>query len=138
MLMYQYRLSFGEAIRTCLSKYCCFSGRASRAEYWWFYLFGVIISWIAAIPYYIALFATCADDVILYQIPMYIVGLAFLLPNLGVTVRRLHDTGRGGGWIFISLIPLIGAIWLIVLLCQESQPGDNRFGPEPYMRPIGQ
>lgn len=57
--------------------------------------------------------------------------LALLLPSLGVSVRRLHDTGRSGWWIFISLIPLIGVIWFIVILAQDSQPGLNVYGPNP-------
>lgn len=58
----------------------------------------------------------------------YIIPLAFLLPNLAVSVRRMHDIGKGGGWIFISCIPIIGRIWFIVLCCKSSQYGENRFG----------
>ncbi|TJY41720.1 DUF805 domain-containing protein [Cohnella pontilimi] len=57
--------------------------------------------------------------------------LAILLPSLAVSVRRLHDTGRSGWWLLIGLIPLIGAIILLVFTCQDSQPGDNRYGPNP-------
>lgn len=57
--------------------------------------------------------------------------LAVLLPTLAVTVRRLHDTNRSGWWIFISLIPLIGAIWLIVLLAKKGSEGKNKFGAVP-------
>jgi uncharacterized membrane protein YhaH (DUF805 family) len=58
-------------------------------------------------------------------------GLAVLLPGISVGVRRLHDTNHSGWWYFIQLIPLIGSIWILVLLCKDSTPGDNRFGPNP-------
>lgn len=48
-----------------------------------------------------------------------------------VSVRRLHDTGRSGWWLLIGLIPLAGAIVLLVFLCTDSEPGPNRFGPSP-------
>ena len=60
-----------------------------------------------------------------------IYGLAVLLPSLGVFVRRMHDTGRSGWWIFIGLIPLIGLIILIVFLAQKTKAGDNKYGPAP-------
>ncbi|MFN3568205.1 MAG: DUF805 domain-containing protein [Caldimicrobium sp.] len=56
---------------------------------------------------------------------------ATLLPYLAVTVRRLHDVGKSGWWILISLVPFIGLIWLLVLLCTDSQPGENKYGPNP-------
>jgi uncharacterized membrane protein YhaH (DUF805 family) len=60
--------------------------------------------------------------------------LAVLLPGLAVLVRRLHDIGKGGGWIFITLIPLVGFIWMLVLLVTDSE-GDNRFGANPKQTP---
>ena len=136
--MYQYQLSFGEAVKRCFSKYCCFTGRAARSEYWWWYLFTNIIGMVSAIPYYVMVIPQIISgnaDVSSWPLSIvYIVGLAFFLPSLGVTVRRLHDIGKGGGWIFVALIPVIGAIWLLVLLCQPSLQGANRFGEEPNMR----
>ena len=58
-------------------------------------------------------------------------GLAVLIPCLAVSVRRLHDTGRTGWWVLIGLIPLIGAIVLIVFMVQDSKPGKNQYGPNP-------
>lgn len=57
--------------------------------------------------------------------------LAVLIPSLAVGVRRLHDTGRNGWWLLIGLIPLIGAIVLLVFFFQDSQPGNNEYGPSP-------
>jgi uncharacterized membrane protein YhaH (DUF805 family) len=57
--------------------------------------------------------------------------LAVLIPSLAVSVRRLHDTDRSGWWLLISLIPIIGAIVLIVFAAQEGTSGENRFGSDP-------
>jgi uncharacterized membrane protein YhaH (DUF805 family) len=57
--------------------------------------------------------------------------LAVLLPSLGVTIRRLHDTNRSGWWILIGLVPLAGFIVLLVFTVSDSQPGDNQYGPNP-------
>lgn len=62
-----------------------------------------------------------------------IVNLTLLLPSLGLAVRRLHDIGKSGWWIFISLIPIIGWILLIVWYCQDSQMEPNQYGPVPNM-----
>ncbi|MFG2118766.1 DUF805 domain-containing protein [Streptomyces sp. NPDC048710] len=107
-----------------LKKYAVFGGRARRKEYWLFMLFAWII--------YVALATVGA----VAHAP-YIVGIAvvFLLPALGVTVRRLHDTGRSGWWIFIGMIPLIGSIVLLVFYCSDSQAGANKYGPNPKEAP---
>ena len=105
-----------------LSLYATFSGRARRAEYWQFSLLYVILNVVVT-----AIDAAAMETGIL---PL-LFGLAFFLPALAVTVRRLHDTNRSGWWILIVLIPLIGTIWYIVLCCFDSTPGENRFGPNP-------
>ena len=58
-------------------------------------------------------------------------GLIMFLPGLAVTVRRLHDTGRGGMWVLIALIPIIGWIWLLVYMAEEGHSGSNEYGPNP-------
>lgn len=114
-------MSFTEAVRACLTQYVTFSGRARRAEYWWFVLFGVLVALVAAI-------IDSAANITLFQV---IVGLALLLPNLAVTFRRLHDTNRTGWWILISLVPVVGGIVLLVFMLIDSDPNPNRFGPCP-------
>lgn len=57
--------------------------------------------------------------------------LLSLIPYLAVTVRRLHDIGKSGWWYFIGIIPIIGAIWLLVLLCMEGEPKTNKWGDNP-------
>ena len=97
----------------CLKKYADFNGRASRAEFWWFILFQIIVSFVVGI---------------ISQWLAYICGLALLVPSLAVAWRRLHDIGRAGGYYFVGLIPLVG--WIIVLLwyIKPGEPGANRFG----------
>lgn len=109
-----------------IKKYVVFSGRARRKEYWMFVLFNVIISIILSIIDSIA--KTRSGGV---GILGAIYSLAVLLPSLGVTVRRLHDTNKSGWWILIGIIPLIGAIILIVFTATEGTPGDNQYGPDP-------
>ena len=118
-------MSFADSIRTVLSKYATFTGRARRSEFWWFALFSVIVQVVVDI----------IDNVVGNSILGIIVGLAFILPSLAVAARRLHDTGRSGWWLLLIIIPLIGAIVLIVFECQDSQPGDNVHGPSPKAGP---
>jgi uncharacterized membrane protein YhaH (DUF805 family) len=116
-------MSFPEAVRACLSKYVTFTGRARRAEYWWFVLFVALVSVVAST-------IDMAADITLFQV---IVGLALLLPNLAVAVRRLHDTDRTGWWLLIGLVPVIGGIVLLVFMLLDSDPHPNRFGASPKM-----
>jgi uncharacterized membrane protein YhaH (DUF805 family) len=103
-------------------KYATFNGRAQRAEYWYFFLANIIIGVIlAAIGFIIK------DKGILGGL----YALALIIPGIAVTVRRLHDTDHSGGWWFISLIPIIGTIILLIFMAQDSQPGANKYGPNP-------
>lgn len=106
-----------------LKKYAVFGGRARRAEYWYFVLFTIIIS-IA-----LTLIGSLIGDG--KNILAGIYGLAVLIPSLAVSVRRLHDVGKSGWMILICLIPLVGAIWLFVLTVLDSDPGANKYGPNP-------
>lgn len=111
-----------------LNKYCCFSGRASRSEFW-FWTLGLAIAQVI-IGMVLKMIGASLE---ITQVVSGLFTLAVILPNLGVAVRRLHDTGRAGGWIFINLIPFVGQILYIIWLCQPSQVGDNRFGPMPNL-----
>lgn len=114
-------ISFGNAISICMNKYVTFSGRASRPEFWYFYLF-IILGSIATLTVDIAILN--AGDIFPLNL---IFTLAILLPQFAVGVRRLHDTDRSAWWLLIGLIPLVGFI-LIVFLCQKGTTGPNRFG----------
>ena len=116
--------------KVVFQNYANFNGRARRAEYWWFaldsFIIGIVLAgineWAVSSGNFVAILLTC----ILY----YGVSLALLLPGFAVVWRRLHDIGKGGQWYWICLIPIIGFIWLIVLLCKPGEPQENRFGPE--------
>lgn len=115
-----------------LKKYAVFSGRAPRKEYWMFALFNVIISFGLGLLFGIISGVANTDLSML----AHLYTLAVLCPSIGVGIRRLHDTGRAGWWMLLAFIPLVGPIVLLVFMCMDSEPGDNRFGPNPKM--IGQ
>jgi uncharacterized membrane protein YhaH (DUF805 family) len=111
-------MSFVEAVKSCFHNYATFDGRAPRSEYWFFHLFGFL--------------ATLAGLLTGFLFLVIVVGL--LAPSLAVNVRRLHDIGKSGWFLFIVCIPLIGAFILLIWHCQRGTPGDNRFGPDPLGR----
>ncbi|MDP2676178.1 MAG: DUF805 domain-containing protein [bacterium] len=107
-----------------LKKYTVFSGRAGRAEFWYFFLYTVLIS-IGIDMFSVRIWG---DKGVVLGL---LYGLAVFLPTLGVTMRRLHDVGKSGWWVLISYIPIVGTIVVIVFLARDSQPGDNHYGPNP-------
>ncbi|MFG3661213.1 DUF805 domain-containing protein [Streptomyces sp. NPDC047706] len=109
-----------------VKKYAVFSGRARRKEYWMYVLVYVILAVVLAIVDF-AVFGS--------QVLGLILALGLLLPSLGVTVRRLHDTGRTGWWILIALVPLVGSIVLLVFMCLEGETGGNKYGENPKSAP---
>jgi uncharacterized membrane protein YhaH (DUF805 family) len=116
-------MDFSQAIKTCLNKYATFSGRAQRSEYWYFFLFMVVVNVVASV----------LDSAIFGDIPvLYLIAtLAIIVPSIAVGVRRLHDTDRSGWWLLLGFIPVVGAIVLIVFFCQPGTVGLNQFGPDP-------
>lgn len=111
-----------------LKKYAQFEGRARRKEFWMYSLFGTLFALVAVIIGLLLDLATHSIVPLVLIMAAYFLGT--FLPGLAVTVRRLHDTGRSGGWYFISFVPYVGGIILIVLCCQDSKP-DNQYGPNP-------
>lgn len=121
-------MSFQDAVRTCIQqKYADFSGRGRRSEYWFFFLFNILLSIVATVINSILRLPSPGNSALL----SWIVSLALLVPGLAAAVRRLHDTGRSGWWLLIGLVPCIGAIVLIVFMVQDSQPQPNQYGPSP-------
>ena len=116
-------MSFVDAIKSVFTQYVGFSGRARRSEFWYFYLFTILLSIVASIVQRAMTNSTNG-------IVTTIIGLAIILPYLAVAVRRLHDTSRSGWWLLIGLIPVVGTIILIVFWVQDSH-GDNQYGPSP-------
>ena len=101
--------------------YADFEGRARRTEYWMFILVNVIITIVIGI----------IGAIIHFKALSTLYSLAVLVPSIAVGVRRLHDTGRTGWWLLISLIPLIGTIWIIILLATNGDQGSNEYGEDP-------
>lgn len=106
-------MTFSQSISTCFNKYATFSGRASRSEYWWFYLFNCLVTTAAMI-----LDMALGFDV---EVVRYLTTLALLLPGLAVAVRRCHDTNHSGWWI---LCP----IYNIILMLIPSDAEENDYG----------
>lgn len=99
---------------TVLKRYAVFEGRARRTEYWYFFLFNLIISLVLAV----------ADRAIGMQVLRPVYALAVLLPSIGVGIRRMHDVGKSGWFI---LVP----IYNLVLACTDGVAGENEYGPDP-------
>lgn len=117
-----------QAISSVFSQYAGFSGRARRAEYWWFALFSVVVLGVAA--------AIDSATGLAFENnfvgPIYIViALALIIPSIAVTFRRLHDTGRSGWWWLLSLLCGVGGIILLVFCLIPGNPGTNEYGPDP-------
>jgi len=111
-----------------LKNYAGFSGRARRTEYWMYFLFNILFAIAAVILDNIL---GLASETLGYG-PIYgLYALVTFIPSLAVGVRRLHDTGKSGWFLLIALIPLIGSIWLIVVLATEGVKGPNEYGADP-------
>ncbi len=102
-----------------VKKYAVFEGRESRRNYWYFVLANFIISIII-----------CILDAVLGigDLLAIVYSLALMLPGIGASIRRLHDINKTGWWVLISLVPIIGGIWLLVLEASAGTPGENNYG----------
>lgn len=109
-----------------LRDYAKFDGRARRKEYWMFFLFNVIIAFVAGL-----LDSMLGLGMGTFGILSTLYLLAVFIPGIAVGVRRLHDTGRSGWWLLVALIPVIGVLVLLFFLVQDSEPGPNQYGPNP-------
>ncbi|MCS3869758.1 uncharacterized membrane protein YhaH (DUF805 family) [Chryseobacterium ginsenosidimutans] len=112
-----------------LKQYADFNGRARRTEYWMYVLFNIIFAIVAIILDNILGLKFTPEIPYGYIYLLY--ALATLIPGLAVSVRRLHDVDKSGWFLFISLIPIIGGIWLIILDATEGTPGRNAYGVNP-------
>ena len=129
-------MTFMDSISVCFSKYITFSGRAQRSEFWWFVLLLAVTGTILD-----------AADSVIFGKSVFMLGwmnfsyssgfiadlfaLATFLPMWAVEVRRLHDIGKSGWWLLLWLIPLIGAIILLIWMIRKGTDGDNQYGPDP-------
>ncbi|MDR0284940.1 MAG: DUF805 domain-containing protein [Propionibacteriaceae bacterium] len=144
-----YGITFGPAVTRFFKKYATFTGRASRGEYWWWYLAYGIFALVLGV-----LTATAGTNwgVLRYNYNYGfnynyglnyngfgwlltgisgLVWLGVLIPSLAVAVRRLHDINKSGWWYFVAFIPCVGPIWLIVLLATATYPGPTQWDSAP-------
>ena len=112
----------------CWKQYADFSVMARRKEYWIFSLINYIIIFFLYILQIVMIESTLW---LIFPIIFFLYAVAVFLPGLAVNIRRLHDIGKSGWWYLIYLIPIIGAIWLTVLMCLDSEPGENQWGENP-------
>lgn len=108
--------------------YSDFAGRARRSEYWYFLLGNLIVATVLTVVDFLLAGSLLGSATRLLDL---LYSLAVLVPGIAVTIRRLHDTGRPGIWILIGLLPLVGAVVLLVFMLEDSQPGSNRYGASP-------
>lgn len=130
-------MTFADSISTCFRKFTDINGRASRSEYWWFYLFSTILITLVlmVVLIFFPLIGYCINDVVgMFVLPIIglvlLVLLCFLL-MFAVTIRRLHDTGHSGLWYLIIFVPLIGPFWLLILLMTGNND-ENQYGLPEY------
>ena len=134
-------MSFTESVRTCISKFGTFDGRATRSEFWWFYLFAILVGFIGYVPILmLTLIGASSNDgaissiftilTVIFWIAWLIVVIALYIPLLAVGCRRLHDRGQSG-WLQLLLLVPCGNIVLLVFWVMEGTPGDNAYGPKP-------
>lgn len=121
-------MGFGDAVRTCWRKYGDFDGRAERPEFWWWVLFTFIVQFVAAIVLTVGLliFQNVGFLQWLLVLVFMVIVLAFILPSITVSVRRLHDRDLSGWWYLLAFVP-IGSIVLFVWYLLPGTPGPNRF-----------
>lgn len=118
------------AVKACFAKYSTFSGRAGRKEFWYWYLFTCLTTIAGFLFSCLLALISAMGAVEIFVILNGIWSLVIFLPNLAVTVRRLHDAGYSGWYYLIALIPLVGVIILLAALCTDSVD-DNKYGPNP-------
>jgi len=119
-------MTFSQSISTCMTKYVDFKGRATRSEYWWFYLFQILasacFSFLAGVL--AAMLGLSEDGITALVVMLY---LAIVLPNIAVTARRLHDVSRSGWWMLIPMT-IVGIIPFYYWVCKAGDSQDNRYG----------
>ena len=113
-------------LKVVRDNYANFNGRASRQEYWMFFLFNMIF----------AIVMIGIDIILGLGFLNVIYSLVVMIPGMAVNIRRLHDIGKSGWMVLIVLIPCIGAFWLLYLMVQDSSPLDNEYGPSPKPKPV--
>jgi len=128
-------MGFGQAVKHVFSNYATFQGRASRSEFWWFYLFMIIVNTVLYSIYFVGLSGSQEGS----MSPLAIVGgillavwfLATIIPVIAVWVRRLHDSDKSGWWYLLVFACGVGGIVLLVFALLPGTPGPNKYGEGP-------
>lgn len=121
-------VSFGEALPLFFKNYANFSGRSSRGAYWWLLLINILISLV--LGFVDGLMFTNAVRSTGFGVLGGLYSLATLIPGIAIGFRRLHDVDKSAWWLLIALIPIVGAIVLLIFTAQAGTSGSNRFGPD--------
>ena len=128
-------MSFVDSIKVVLSiKFLDYHGRASRSEFWWFTLFSFVVGMgLGLLDGIILILADVPLDSILWSLSPFVTifQLLVLIPSFCVTVRRLHDTGKTGWTMLVSLVPCVGIILLLVWTIEDGEAYENKYGPVP-------
>jgi uncharacterized membrane protein YhaH (DUF805 family) len=109
--------------------YADFAGRARRKEYWMYALFSLIVGIVVMAADLVL--GTTLGDAGIFGVFYLLFAVGLFIPGLAIVVRRLHDVGKSGWFMLIAAIPLVGAIWMLVLMCRDGEPGANAYGPNP-------
>ena len=129
--------SFSEAVKICmLQKFASIEGRATRSEYWWFLLFTLLTIYV---PIILSALIIRTNEALgsLFIVLGIINFIITAIPSICARIRRYHDTGHSGYFIFWNLVPYIGPIISLVVELSESKP-DNEYGPNPHNSTIPQ
>jgi uncharacterized membrane protein YhaH (DUF805 family) len=133
-----YGIGFIEAIKRGFKKYATFSGRASRSEYWWWYLFTFLVYLVLGLPLYAVGIATSRDGgrtpgtlAIPLVILFIVFALGIIVPSLALTVRRLHDAGYSGLLALLFLIPYVGGLVILIFALLPSSPAGAKYDSIP-------
>jgi len=131
-----YGIGFVDAIKRGFKKYATFSGRASRSEYWWWYLFTFLVYLVLGVPLYVVGIATSRDGgwtpgtlAIPLIILLTVFALGIIVPSLALTVRRLHDAGYSGLLALLFLIPYVGGLVILIFALLPSSPAGAKYDP---------
>jgi len=115
-------------LKVVRDNYANFNGRARRQEYWMFVLINFAIAIAIGV---ISGILTGITESAAFMTIYYLYAIGVFIPSLAVAVRRLHDTNKSGWYYLVALIPIVGAIWLLVLFATEGDTGPNQYGPDP-------
>ena len=122
-------MGFAEAVKVGLNKFYTPYGRASRSEFWWYFLFLIIISGVIGVIG--GFLEAVSEEQVWIGIILQCFSALLCASIICAEIRRLHDIGKSGWNVLWSLIPLIGGIYVLILLCKASQPEENQYGPLP-------